>query len=108
MGRIVPAAFQKGGVEKPVLGRRANSHPMLRGERERVAHDGEMAWKAKRRKEEEERSRQGDRCCLVMKIHMVTNDIVPRTWTLLTVYIMAVSPLNSRLIGFSLSLTNWS
>lgn len=76
---------------------------MLRGERqERVAHGREMTWKAKRRKGEGERSQQGDRCCLVMKSHMVTDDIVPRTWILLTVYVMAVSPLNSRLIGCSL------
>lgn len=76
LGRTVPAALQKGGVR----GRRANSHPMLRGERqERVAHGGEMTCEAKRRKEEGERSRQGDRCCSVMKSHMVGNDLVPRT-----------------------------
>lgn len=91
--RPFPGAPQKGGGGKAVIGRRVNSNTMLRQERqERVAPRGKVTQKAEKRNEEGERSRQDGRHCLVMKSHVVTEDRVTRSWALVTVYFMSVSP----------------
>lgn len=73
--RTFPGDTQKKGNGKPVTGKRANSHPVLR----REAGEGGRQWGSNLESQEEKRTRRkeqarDDRCHLVTKSHTATDD----------------------------------